>query len=116
MTENKLPKFSYSKLSTYLSCPMKFKLKYVDGNYDSSEAIHLDLGNIAHKVLEIKHRNIIDGLGNDYTYLKSVFNDGIAKPRSIWLRSEEETPTNSASSLIDIECSIRTDLIFSPSS
>ena len=79
MTENKLPKFSYSKLSTYLSCPMKFKLKYVDGNYDSSEAIHLDLGNIAHKVLEIKHRNIIDGLGNDYTYLKSVFNDGIAE-------------------------------------
>ncbi len=74
-----LPRFSYSKLNTYVTCPMKYKLKYVDGNYDQSDAIHLDIGNISHKVLEIKYRNIIDEIPVDYNYLKEVFFNGIAE-------------------------------------
>ena len=46
--EKGLPKFSYSKLDKYVQCPMNYKHKYVDGNYVTSDAIHLDLGNIAH--------------------------------------------------------------------
>lgn len=74
-----LPKFSYSKLDTFVQCPMKYKYKYVDGNYVQSDAVHLDLGNLLHKVLEIKHRNIIEGIPNDYTYLKEVYLKGIAE-------------------------------------
>jgi len=76
---NNLSKFSYSKLDTFVQCPMKYKYKYVDGNYVQSDAVHLDLGNLLHKVLEIKHRNIIDGIPNDYTYLKEVYLKGIAE-------------------------------------
>lgn len=79
MESKKLPRFSYSKLDTFSKCPMKYKLKYVDGNYESSEAIHLDLGNIAHKVLEIKHRNYIDGVPTTVGYLKKVFLEGISE-------------------------------------
>ena len=74
-----LPKFSYSKLATFVQCPMKYKYKYVDGNYVQSDAIHLDLGNLLHKVLEIKYRNIIEGIPNDYAYLKEVYLKGIAE-------------------------------------
>lgn len=76
---NNLPRFSYSKLDTFVQCPMKYKYKYVDSNYVQSDAVHLDLGNLLHKVLEIKHRNIIDGIPNDYTYLKEVYLKGIAE-------------------------------------
>lgn len=55
-----LQRFSYSKLSTFTQCPMKYDLKYNQGNYDQPDAIHLDLGNILHKVLEIKYRGIIE--------------------------------------------------------
>jgi len=58
---------------------MKYKYKYVDGNYVQSDAIHLDLGNLLHKVLEIKYRNIIEGIPNDYAYLKEVYLKGIAE-------------------------------------
>ena len=74
-----LPKFSYSKLDTFVQCPMKYKYKYVDGNYVQSDAVHLDLGNLLHKVLEIKYRNIIEGIPNDYAYLKEVYLKGIAE-------------------------------------
>lgn len=74
-----LPKFSYSKLNTFITCPMKYKLKYIDGNYESSEAIHLDLGNLLHKILEIKHRNIINNVPVDYNFLKKVLEEGISE-------------------------------------
>lgn len=77
--EKGLPKFSYSKLDKYVQCPMNYKHKYVDGNYVTSDAIHLDLGNIAHKVLEIKYRNTIDGVENDYDNLINIFKVGIAE-------------------------------------
>ena len=74
-----LQKFSYSKLSTFQTCPMKYKLKYVDGNYEASDAIHLDIGNLLHKILEMKYRYIINKETIDYTLLKEVLQNGIAE-------------------------------------
>lgn len=62
-----------------MQCPMKYKLKYVDKNYVSSDAIHLDLGNILHKVLEIKHRQIINGEKVDYDYLHNIILTGVSE-------------------------------------
>lgn len=58
---------------------MKYKIKYVDKNYVQSEAIHLDLGNILHKVLEIKYRQIINSEKVDYEYLHKVILEGISE-------------------------------------
>lgn len=77
--EVKLPRFSYSRLDTFASCPMKYKFKYIDGNYEQSDAIHLDIGNLLHKILEIKHRMIIEGKPVDYDYLKSIYTQGVAE-------------------------------------
>lgn len=74
-----LPRFSYSRLNTFIQCPMKYKLKYVDGNYDQADAIHLDIGNIIHKVLEIKYRNIIENKENDYALLKEILLNGVSE-------------------------------------
>lgn len=76
---SKIQRFSYSKLNTFIQCPMKYKLKYVDGNYESTAAIHLDIGNLLHKVLEIKYRNIIEGRENDYQELIEICTNGIAE-------------------------------------
>ena len=67
-----LPRFSYSRLSTFIQCPMKYKLKYIEGNYEQADAIHLDIGNILHKSLEIKYRNMIEGEDIDYNILKEI--------------------------------------------
>ncbi|MGG0308258.1 PD-(D/E)XK nuclease family protein [Priestia megaterium] len=83
---SKLEKYSYSKLSTFTQCPMKYYQKYVQGNYDQSDAIHLDLGNILHKVLEIKFRNIIDNVKVDYGYLKEITYSGVKEETN---KSEE---------------------------
>lgn len=58
---------------------MKYYLKYVLGNYVSSDAIHLDLGSILHKGLEIKYRNVIDNIETDYEELIQMLMDGIAE-------------------------------------
>ena len=56
---------------------MKFYLKYIQGNYVPSDAIHLDLGNLLHKALEIKYRNVIEGKETDFTQLLEMIQTGI---------------------------------------
>lgn len=90
---SKIQRFSYSKLSTFIQCPMKYKLKYVDGNFEASEAIHLDIGNLLHKVLEIKYRNIIENKENNYEELLEIIQNGIA----------EETEKDKGKYIIGIE-------------
>jgi len=72
-----LQRYSYSKLSTFTQCPMKFYQKYIEKNYDQSDAIHLDIGNILHKVLEIKYRDIIEGNEINYNELNRIVYEGI---------------------------------------
>ncbi|WP_170163374.1 RecB family exonuclease [Brevibacillus gelatini] len=79
LTRSELDKFSYSRLNTFIQCPMKYFLKYVSGNYTEESKLHLELGNILHKGLEIKYRNIIEGNKQNYTYIKDVITYGIAE-------------------------------------
>jgi hypothetical protein len=58
---------------------MKYDLKYIQKNYESTDAIHLDMGNILHKALEIKYRNVIDGKDNAVFELKEIIENGIAE-------------------------------------
>lgn len=73
-----LPVYSYSKIDLFEGCPYKYLLKYVQKNYEKNvKAIHLDVGNIYHKVLELKARMLINGNTVDYDYLKEVLEEGI---------------------------------------
>lgn len=74
-----LPRFSYSSLNTFIQCPMRYKLKYIDDNKSATEALHLELGNILHKTLETKYRNVIDGKSTNYNELIHILENGIAE-------------------------------------
>lgn len=78
--KGKLPVYSYSKLDLFESCNYKYKLKYIDRNFDNSDAIHLYLGTLCHKICEIKGRIKAEGrelTKDDYVYLETVLEDGI---------------------------------------
>ena len=73
-----LPVYSYSKIDLFEGCPYKYLLKYIQKNYEKNvKAIHLDVGNIYHKVLELKARMLINDNTVDYDYLKEVLEEGI---------------------------------------
>ena len=55
-------RFSYSKLSTYLQCPYRFKLKYDDKKHSSANTLALELGTLCHKGLEIAGQYLSEGL------------------------------------------------------
>lgn len=75
--KKKLPTYSYSKLDLFEQCNYRYLCKYIQGNYDSSEAIHLSLGTLAHKLCELKGRAKIEGKDVDYDYLSDVLLQGI---------------------------------------
>lgn len=52
MTEKKDEKFSYSKLSMYESCPFKYKLQYVDGNFIYTGSVATEFGSAIHETEE----------------------------------------------------------------
>lgn len=58
---------------------MKYQLKYVKKNYEATDAIHLDLGNILHKALEIKYRGMIEGEIVPFDRLKEIIENGISE-------------------------------------
>jgi RecB family exonuclease len=70
--QKKLPKYSYSRLDLFLSCPMKYKLQYIDKNYTEETTLVLEIGNLLHKIKEIKYR---DSLSFDELY--KITHDGI---------------------------------------
>lgn len=74
-----LPRFSYSSLNTFTQCPMRYKLRYIENNKDQSDALHLELGSILHKALEIKYRNVIGGKLINYNELIHIIENGIAE-------------------------------------
>ena len=61
---------------------MKFKLKYIDKNFEQSDAIHLDLGTLLHKILELKYQYMIKSQSVDYEYLASVLENGVLDDES----------------------------------
>ena len=49
--------YSYSKLSTYLNCPQKYKLSYLDKIKKKEESIEAFIGKVIHEVLEWLYNN-----------------------------------------------------------
>lgn len=43
---------SYSQYSTWLQCPFRYKLVYIDGNYEKSYGINLVFGNAMHLTIQ----------------------------------------------------------------
>lgn len=74
-----LPRLSYSSLNMFVQCPMRYKLRYIDDNKSAVEALHLELGNILHKALEIKYRSIINEKDVNYNELFDVIEMGVAE-------------------------------------
>lgn len=74
-TNDAVEKFSYSKLETYNDCSYKYKLRYVDKKYISSDNVASSFGSLLHKIFEIQTNNIINGEKIDYDFLKKYFVD-----------------------------------------
>lgn len=73
----KIKSISYSAIEKYINCPYNYKLHYVDNKKCPQDAIHLDIGTLCHKVLELKGRAKIKKEPIDYRYLADVFLEGI---------------------------------------
>lgn len=64
-------KYSYSKLDTYVQCPFKYKLKYLDGHYLFSNSIATEFGTLIHETEETIAKNIVNSEPIDYIKLKN---------------------------------------------
>ena len=72
-----IDRYSYSKLSTFNSCPQKYKINYIDKVYNSSESIEAFMGKRVHEVLEWLYSQeglhekyiVFDKLANKYNEL-----------------------------------------------
>ena len=79
-TEQKvLDRYSYSKISTYQQCPMRFKLHYLDKNYLFSESIATEFGTLVHAIEEAIAIAIQTGQPINYVALKNSFIVGCRK-------------------------------------
>ena len=67
---------SYSKLDLFANCQRRYKKRYVDCKYTSSETLPLELGSILHKGLEIKGNYLIQGKEVDYDVIHKTVMDG----------------------------------------
>lgn len=70
------PRFSYTALSTFKTCPLQFCYKYQHKLREDASALNLALGNIAHKVKELIGRDLMDGIKPDYEKYRAMMMDG----------------------------------------
>lgn len=75
MAENKkyLPKYSYSKLNTYVNCPFQYFLKYEQKHYIYTPNLAAELGTLIHKIEERIAIAIIGGFEINYDELREDF-------------------------------------------
>ena len=79
-TEQKvLDRYSYSKISTYHQCPMKFKIHYLDKNYVFSESIATEFGTLVHATEEAIALALQAKMPINYIELKNKFIIGCKK-------------------------------------
>ncbi len=74
MEENNQFYLSYSKISTYLKCPLKYKFMYID-NLPTLAKSYFSFGNSIHKALEEfydPNKNFKDLKKNPYSYLMEL--------------------------------------------
>lgn len=69
----KFEKMSFSKLSTYNSCPFHYYLKYVCGNYINAKTPAILYGTLVHYILEQEANAIKTNKNIDYDKLKKIF-------------------------------------------
>lgn len=72
----RLPFFSYSKLETFWNCPHHYYLKYINKNFQENPAIHFDVGNLCHGLLEEKARKLMAKEELDYAEFNKMFYEG----------------------------------------
>lgn len=63
---NKIEKFSYSKLNTYEGCAYKYKLQYIDKHFVDSSTIANEFGTLVHLVEETIAKDIIANNNEPY--------------------------------------------------
>jgi len=68
--EKQLESFSYSKLSTYIQCPMSYKLKYIDKHYAFTKSLALEIGTLVHYINENIANLLINDKPVDYDFWK----------------------------------------------
>lgn len=83
-----MEKFSFSKLSTYSSCPFKFKLQYRDKHFPDSTTLANEFGTLIHYVEETIAKDII---ANDNEPIFMMNND---KYIDIFLNCNSEDSDN----------------------
>lgn len=80
MEENKkLDRYSYSKLSSYGQCHLKFKIHYLDKNFVFSESTATEFGSLVHAIEEQLATAIQVGTPINYISLKNNFIIGCKK-------------------------------------
>ena len=63
--------YSYSKIDTYVQCPFKYKLKYIDGNYCYHDTVNTEVGTLIHSCEESIAKAIQSNTKIDYADLKN---------------------------------------------
>ena len=74
-----LDRYSYSKISTYHQCPMKFKIHYLDKNFLFSESIATEFGTLVHATEETIALALQAKIPINYIELKNKFILGCRK-------------------------------------
>lgn len=74
-----LDRYSYSKISTYHQCPMKFKIHYLDKNFVFSESIATEFGTLVHATEEAIAIALQASQPINYIELKNKFIIGCKK-------------------------------------
>lgn len=72
----RLPKISYSNLSTFEHCPLQWKFKYKDKMFSDKSSLAMEIGTILHAGLEMKADYIKDGVEVDYTKIEDNVMNG----------------------------------------
>ncbi len=76
MENNSLPikeLLSYSRIDTFMQCPMRYKLKYIDKNYTNTSSIALEMGSLLHKGMELKYQG--EALDIIWKYILNGYKD-----------------------------------------
>ena len=68
-----LERYSYSKISCYRSCGMKFFLKYKEKNHIYSANIATEFGSLVHEIEESIAKAVVDNTSINYIALKNKF-------------------------------------------
>ena len=74
-----LERYSYSKISTYHQCPMKFKLHYLDKNYLFGDSVATEFGTLVHETEEALATALQASVEINYVALKNNFIIGCRK-------------------------------------